>query len=166
MPPSRAEHRHLLAAHLRLPPADIDAPLPTLLLSIKPGYADLIALGLKRIEFRRRFPRHVATARALFYASSPTRAITLAATIAQVRRGRPAALWDAYAPLAGLPRPAFDAYFADSTTGVALLLQNVTPLPHPIPLADPRLRALHFRPPQSLAVLDADSPLLRIVNPG
>lgn len=162
MPSTRAEHQELLAAHLRHPPADV----PTVLLSIKPGYADLIALGLKRIEFRRRFPREITTARALFYASTPTRAITLTATIAQVRRGRPAALWDAYAPLAGLPRPAFDAYFAHAATGVALLLENVTPLPRPIALADPRLRAIHFRPPQSLAVLDADSPLLRMVSPG
>src|SRR5512133_934761 len=121
MPLSR-EH-HLLAHHPRNAPPLADAPLPTILLSIKPGYADLIALGLKRIEFRRRFPRPVTAARALFYASTPTRALTLTATITQVRRGHPAALWDAYAPLAGLSRRAFDAYFDHASIGVALLLE-------------------------------------------
>jgi predicted transcriptional regulator len=162
MPPR--EH-HVLADHLREPPPAPPAPLPTVLLSIKPPYADLIALGLKRIEFRRRFPRPITTARALFYASAPTQALVLTATISQVRRGSPAALWAAYSPLAGLARPAYDAYFARASAGVALLLEDVRPLPRPIRLTDPRLRALRFRPPQSLIVLADHSPLLDVLRP-
>jgi predicted transcriptional regulator len=154
----------LLARHLRHPPAPRVAAEPTVVLSIKPHYADLIGRGEKRVEFRRRFPKDLTTARAIFYVSSPVRAIALTARVAAVRRGTPAALWRAFADAGATGRAAFDAYFAGAAAGAALVLEGVAVLTRPIPLNDRRLAAIGFRPPQSLAVLDGASPLAALID--
>jgi predicted transcriptional regulator len=147
----------MLADRLRHPPA---APLDVLL-SIKPPFADGLARGHKRVEFRRRFPRHVTSGRAVVYVTAPVQAITLTATITRVVRAAPAALWDAYCATAGVDRAEFDVYFDGLPTGVALLLDDVRPVRPPLRLDDPRLRHAGFRPPQSLTVLETDSAIAK-----
>jgi predicted transcriptional regulator len=157
-----SDARHQLAARLRHPPADPSDHLAghhTLVLSIKPRYAELIDAGRKRIEFRRRFPADVTRARALLYTSSPVQAIELTCTIAQVHRGATRALWRDFNHHAGVTRDEFNTYFDGTSTGVALLLTDVQRLSPPLPLNGPVLRAVDFRPPQSLALLPPQSPL-------
>jgi predicted transcriptional regulator len=155
----------LLAAHLRHPPASPTTPPPPIvLLSIKPHYADLIARGEKRAEFRRRFPKNFTAGRATFYVTAPTQSITLIARIGEVRRATPATLWREFHQTGGTPKAAFDAYFTNATSGVALILETVETLAKPIPLTDPRLTAIDFRPPQSLTVLPHDSPLAQLIT--
>jgi predicted transcriptional regulator len=152
--------RHLLAARLRHPPGHPPiAADHTLILSIKPRYADLIASGQKRIEFRRRFPAAVTRARALLYVSSPVQAIQLTCTISEVHRASARKLWHDFAEHAGVTPDDFDAYFDGAPAGVALLLTDVQRLSPPLPLGGPVLRAIDFRPPQSLALLPPHSPL-------
>src|SRR5436305_1111843 len=120
--------RHLLADRLRHPPPPpvaTEPPLPHVLLSIKPHYARLIEAGGKRVEFRRRFPRQVERARAIFYLSSPTRAIALTATIVRVVRAAPSRLWVQFGPTSGTDAESFHGYFADADDGVALVLEDV-----------------------------------------
>src|SRR5438046_8631680 len=132
--------RQLLASHLRHPPSAApharDA-LADVLLSIKPHYAELIERGEKRVEFRRRFPREVSRARAIFYLTAPVRAIGLVATMARVVRATPGELWREFAATAGTRRDAFDAYFAGAADGVALVLEGVRVIDPAILLADP-----------------------------
>jgi predicted transcriptional regulator len=158
MPPTHA--RHLLANHLRHPPPAAVETLPAILLSIKPHYAHLIATGQKLTEFRRRFPRNITRARAIFYVTAPTRAIALTATIARVVRAAPADLWRQFSATAGTDERSFHAYFSGLSTGVALVLEPVESIRPPIKLTDPRLAG--FRPPQSLTVLPPRSPLARL----
>jgi predicted transcriptional regulator len=162
-----ATARHLLARHLRHPPAIVndDAKASAVIIAIKPHYADLIARGEKRVEFRRRLPKRVtAGALAIFYVSSPTRAITMTARIASVERATPAALWRTHGAAGGTTRTAFDAYFAGAAQGVALLLDGVRVLNRPLALADARRVASGFRPPQSVAVLPPQSSLIATVR--
>ncbi|MDB5319263.1 MAG: hypothetical protein JWN40_894 [Phycisphaerales bacterium] len=134
-----------------------------MLISVKPHYAQLIETGEKRVEFRRRFPREVTGGRAIFYVSTPVRRIAMAARIARVVRGTPAVLWREFGEVGGTTRGAFDAYFTGARTGVALVLEDVRVLRPGIALADARLRAAGFRPPQSVAVLAAGSTVGELV---
>jgi predicted transcriptional regulator len=159
MPNTR--ERQLLASHLRHPPPAARDAVADVLLSIKPHYAELIERGEKRVEFRRRFPREVGRARAIFYLTAPVRAIGLVATIARVVRGAPGELWREFAATAGTRRDAFDAYFAGAADGVALVLESVRVIAPSIAMGDPRLHGL--RPPQSLAVLPPRSVIARLI---
>jgi predicted transcriptional regulator len=138
-------------------------PPQVVLLSIKPHYADLIERGMKVVEFRRRFPRGIESARAVFYVTAPIQRIDLAGEIDHVGRATPPELWRDFSRLAGVARDQFDAYFAHRTQGVALILRNIRRLARPLNLTSPRLRSIAFRPPQSLSVLPPDSPLLQWV---
>ena len=119
--------RLILARHLRHPPrVAAEAEVTTVLISIKPRYAELIERGEKRVEFRRRFPKGLLTAQAIFYVSVPARRLALVARIACVRRGSPRELWRQFADVAGADRAEFDRYFAGARDGVALVLEIVT----------------------------------------
>lgn len=161
---SSTRDHHLLAHHLRHPPPLAIDPI-TLVLSLKPPFARAIAAGTKRVDFRRRFPKNIAAARALIYTSSPLRALTLTATITAVHRAPTDQLWRLFSTVAGVSHDELTTYLAGAPDPAALLLADVQPLPHPIPLEDPRLRAAGFRPPQSLTVLPPDSPLLQFLPP-
>jgi predicted transcriptional regulator len=159
-----AHRRQILANHLRHPPASALAT-PSIVISIKPHYAELIASGVKQVEFRRRFPRHFQAGQAIFYVTAPVRAMALVARITTVRRASPAVLWDEFGAQGGVTRAAFHAYIAGITTGVALLLEEARMLTASIPLDDARLLTAGFKPPQSVAVLRADSILRDLVVP-
>jgi predicted transcriptional regulator len=145
------------------PPLDLR---DTVLLSIKPHYADLIEAGLKLVEFRRRFPAKIRSARALFYVTAPVQELRLAGDIDHVARASPRSLWRDFSRLAGVQRADFDDYFAHADRGVALILRNVHRIAAPLPLASASLRSIGFRPPQSLCVLPPTSPLLHVLGRG
>ena len=153
-------HR-LLAEHLRHPPR-VDT-VAAFLISIKPRYARMIERGEKAVEFRRRFPANLSTAKAIFYLTSPVRQITMTARVARIERAAPRALWRQFAETAGTTRQEFDAYFAGAPRGVALVLDQVQCLPSPLHLRDVERAVLDFRPPRSLAVVPGDSPLLELL---
>lgn len=165
-----ARSRQILADHLRHPPAPPAGATPPahcsacIVISIKPSYARLIAEGSKRVEFRRRFPRRFQSGQAIFYLTSPVCAIALLARITAVRRASPAALWKEFGAVGGASRDEFDEYFRGVGSGVALLLDQIRSLPAPIALNDLRLRAIGFKPPQSLMVLPGDSILRELAG--
>jgi predicted transcriptional regulator len=157
--------REILARHLRRPPGDRAAGAAgAVLMSIKPVYARLIERGVKRVEFRRRFPIGIERGRVVFYVSSPVRAVTMVVGIERVVRGTPAELWEEFGEEAGASRGEFDEYFAGAHLGVALVLGEVRVLGRAIGLGDARLRAVGFRPPQSLVVLAGDSPVMDLLG--
>jgi predicted transcriptional regulator len=142
-----------------MPPAP-----PVVLLSIKPHYATLIEQGLKVVEFRRRFPRRIQSARVLFYVTAPVQQIQLQGEIDHVQRAAPVELWRDFWRLAGVGREQFDSYFEGREDGIALILRKIRRLTRPLDLASTRLRSIRFKPPQSLSVLPPDSALLRWVD--
>lgn len=124
------------------PPRDV-------VLSIRPEYCGKIVNGEKTIELRRRFPADVSTGTlALIYETSPTRALTGIAEIADVLTGPPNLIWKEFADQACIGRKDFDAYFEGTKEGVAIKLRGARRLTRALELKELRER-FSFAPPQS-----------------
>src|SRR5258706_3055741 len=108
------------AGHLRQPPIGKATTETTVLISVKPHYAQLIESGEKRVEFRRRFPPEVSGGRAIFYVSTPVRRNAVTTRIARVVPGAPTGLWR-QVPEAGRTNPAaVRPFFCPARGGGAL----------------------------------------------
>lgn len=132
-----------------MPESRLD-PSRALVLSLKPRFAEAILSGRKTVELRRVMPRITVPTLALLYASGPTRSLVGTCVVRSVARHSVNELWGLHGAHMALTRPEFDAYLAGREVGVALVLEQATRLPAPIPLHVLR-RADNFKPPQSLA---------------
>lgn len=140
----------------------------TLLLSIKPAFAEMVLAGRKTVELRRVRPSVDPGMPLLLYASSPRRQLVATGRIADVAWGSPDEVWEAYGADTGVPRAFFDDYFAGSPRAVAILVEDVRPLAAPVALDDLRDRLESFHPPQSFRYLtgrDVDRLLARQRHP-
>jgi len=131
------------------------SPLPaskSVLLSVKPKYAELISSGSKRVEFRRTWATKDVGLIAV-YASSPVQRIVALVEVEDTVRGSPASLWDHCTTRGGaLTRRELFDYLSGKPQGCAVLLGNVQILAAPI---DPRSLFKSFAPPQSFRYLSA-----------
>jgi len=129
----------------------------TLLLSLRPRFADAILTGAKTVELRRRPINAEPETPVILYASSPTMAIVGTARLREVRSQPPPAAWREHHPSLGLSRAEFDAYLDGSPRAYLLLLHRVCVLNEPL-----SLRCLRqdggFRPPQSFRYIAASDP--------
>src|SRR4051812_23673857 len=94
----------------------------SVLLSVRPRFADALLDGTKTVEVRRRPVRLSAGALCLLYASSPTRALTGALTVVGVDHGTPDELWRRHGPRTALTRDEYDGYLDGRSTACALLV--------------------------------------------
>lgn len=127
-----------------------------ILVSVRPNHASKIVCREKTTELRRRFA-HIshAGARLYLYATRPVKAVIGYAQIAAVERGKPAELWERHGYAACVDRATFERYFAGSTHGYALLLEEAGAFEQAIGIE--RLRAdFGFRPPQSFMYVKQD----------
>lgn len=131
----------------------LEAPLPSLLFSLRPKFAHLCLEGRKRVEFRRRFSRRHEGVWALFYVSSPEQTFQFTARIAQVHRHSPAVLWREFSADGGIDKETFDSYFSGTQSGYAVELSDVRPLRRGLPLAEAIEHCPQLRPPQSYKML-------------
>lgn len=140
----RACHRPQVMTELMLDPDR------TLVLSLKPRFAEAILAGTKTAEVRRVRPRITMPTLALLYASGRARALVGTCVVRSVTRYPADELWQLHGADTALSRAEFDAYLQGRDCGVALLLERPQPLAAPISLHT--LRQAHgFRPPQSFA---------------
>ena len=117
----------------------------SVLMSIRPVYAEAILSGAKTVELRRRRPSFGEGTTVLIYATSPDKRVRGAFEVDGIIEGAPAALWETVANRAGIERAVFDAYFAGADTAFAIEIVNARRVrPSPIPM----------RPPQSYQFLD------------
>lgn len=92
------------------------------LISIHPSFATAIAVGQKRVEFRRRWPR-IETDVAVIYATSPVKSIVAVVQIDEVVRAGNAKLWELSKAYGGsVTRATLRDYMSGLEQGVALLL--------------------------------------------
>lgn len=120
-----------------------------LVLSIKPEYSAKIVSGKKTVELRRRFSSNIQPGTiVLIYESSPTRALTSLARIAEVLHGSTSTIWKRFGDEACIRRSDFDSYFAGTKTGFAIKLWGARPLKRALDLQELRDR-FRFEPPQS-----------------
>ncbi|MGK5048867.1 ASCH domain-containing protein [Janthinobacterium sp. GB4P2] len=125
----------------------------SILISIKPRYADLILAGSKRVELRRAAPTQAIKAMAI-YSSSPIQAIVALVEIVEVIEASASRLWEiARDNGGGLTRSELRDYYSGKKTGFAFMLGKVRQFDNPI---KPRIIFSKFTPPQSFRYLTPD----------
>ncbi|MBW7989514.1 MAG: GNAT family N-acetyltransferase [Planctomycetes bacterium] len=136
----------------------------TLLMSLRPEFAELILQGRKTIEFRRKFSKKYEGATIVFYISRPLQQFMFTATITQVDHNQKKCLWSDYEQEGGISQTTFDKYFSGIDHGYAIHLSNVKTLPNQLALEQAKNVCPQLRPPQSFQRLGPKSPLLRVLD--
>jgi predicted transcriptional regulator len=127
--------------------------MPTsVLLSIKPQYAEAILDGRKTFELRRKIFRNRSVNTMVIYSSSPVQRVVGEVEIQEVLEAAPDDLWEKTSDGAAVEREFFDQYFAERKTGYAVRVTR------PQRYDKPRSLSEHYglaRPPQSFCYLTA-----------
>ncbi len=124
--------------------------MKTVLLSVKPVYADRILSGEKRYEFRRgRFASEVDEV--LIYATSPSKKIIGYFRVEDIHEGMPMVLWNKCFRHAGVEEEAFFAYFAECNRAYAIQVDAARKFATAV---DPYTIWPDFSPPQSFMYVD------------
>lgn len=122
----------------------------SVLLSVKPRFANAILDGTKRFEFRRAVFSSPHVRRIVLYASSPIQKVVGEFILGDIITMRPHALWAATGGGAGVARSYFNEYFHGRAEGHALKVEKPRRYRKPLDLRQ------HFgihRPPQSFCYL-------------
>jgi predicted transcriptional regulator len=127
----------------------LSSSMASILISIKPKYADRILDGRKTVEFRKRTARIEPGTRVLIYSTAPCCAVVGEARISFREQLRLEELWQRYGKNAAIELSEFNAYYTDAEEGVAFGIEDVRRYPEPVPLNALRDADDGFRPPQS-----------------
>ena len=123
----------------------------SILLSIKPKYANAIFKGDKKFEFRKKLFKKKDVRRVYVYSSSPVKKIIGYFEIKDILSATPAKLWHNCQQQAGITKGDFFDYFKDLDSGYALVVGNVYEFVHPL---DPKGYIINFTPPQSFCYVE------------
>ncbi|MEU3114308.1 ASCH domain-containing protein [Micromonospora chalcea] len=130
----------------------------TLLLSLRPRFADAILSGTKTVELRRRPINAQPGTLVILYSSAPVMAIVGTARLRQVMVSDPQTAWGNHHPALGLQKDEYDGYLDGSPLAYLLHLTQVCTLNEPLHLH--RLRQDGgFHPPQSFRYVAPSDPL-------
>jgi len=136
----------------------------TVVMSLRPQFAELVLQGLKTVEFRRKFSTRYEGATIVFYVTHPVRQFRFTATIAAVEHAQTKSLWSNYRTEGGVEQDVFEDYFSGTEHGFAIRLEDVRELPSALELDEARRLCPRFRPPQSFQKLPPESPLSRALD--
>jgi predicted transcriptional regulator/ribosomal protein S18 acetylase RimI-like enzyme len=136
----------------------------TLLMSLRPEFAELMLRGRKTVEFRRKFSKKYKGATIVFYITHPVHQFMFTATISQVDHSQKKCLWNIYQREGGISLATFDRYFSGTDHGYAIHLSNIKPIPNQLVLEHAKNAYPQLRPPQSFQRLEPKSPLLRALD--
>ncbi len=107
----------------------------TILLSIKPKYAQQIIDGNKRYEFRRTIAKNDINT-IIIYSSFPVQKIVGKASVKSIISNKPSTLWGLVKQWAGIRRKDFDEYFKGKDIAYAYELGEVAIFKKPKNLSD------------------------------
>lgn len=97
--------------------------LTSVILSIKPIYAQAIMAGTKKVEFRKKiFKRPID--KVFVYSSSPEKKIIGFFTIAEITEDKPINLWDEFHKVGGIIKKDFFEYYKHSEIGFSIKIKN------------------------------------------
>lgn len=125
----------------------------TLLLSIRPQYAEKIFTGKKTVELRKVRPSVQEGDLVLVYVSSPVKALCGSFIVDRVVSKSPAKLWEQVRLSAGISKAEFEAYYEGRELGFGIFLKAATSVSEPISLTNLRKTWANFHPPQSYRYL-------------
>ena len=120
-----------------------------LLLSLKPRFAELVFMGEKTVELRRRIASTMTGREVFIYVSSPVRMIRGGFRVADVWSSDPETVWGEVASRAGVAKAEYDAYYEGCGIAHALTLSEVWAHEAPVEIEGVRRALPGFRPPQS-----------------
>jgi predicted transcriptional regulator len=123
-------------------------PGKTLLLCLRPEFAEKVFEGKKRVELRRVRPKVTPDDWVLVYVSTPVKALIGAFRVRKVIEDNPDDLWDRVRKEAGITREEFDAYYEGAIKGFGIFLNDIRKLTNPVKLDHLREIWSDFRPPQ------------------
>lgn len=125
----------------------------SLLLSIKPKFAEKIFAGEKTVELRRIRPRVAEGDTVLVYVSSPTKALIGGFEVASVVESEPEKLWSTVKDCAGITEEEFIAYYSGSERAFGIFIKRSWHLKTPLDLSKLKNKWADFHPPQSYRYL-------------
>lgn len=120
----------------------------SILLSLRPQYADPLFNGLKTAELRRSVPKSEVSD-VYIYVSSPDRILYGGFTLRQVWSGTLDEIWEKYEHLACVEKEEYFAYFSGRSTAHALEVANVWKFENAVGLHALRNKFANFAAPQS-----------------
>lgn len=119
----------------------------TVILSIKPEYAQRIFEGFKKYEFRKKaFSDKVR--RVIVYVTMPVGMVIGEFYVDGIDIGSPREIWTRCRRSAGISKKAFFDYYKRSSVAVAIRIQRVNQYPNPVRISD-----FCKSPPQSFCYL-------------
>ena len=133
----------------------------TVLLSIKPKFANQILFGVKRFEYRKK-PIDPNTSHMVIYMTAPVMKIVGVASIKSIHVGAPSTIWELTKGGAGITRSFYRSYFKESKKAYAIELNNVIPFSTWV---NPKSIDNLFKAPQSFKYIDNNF-YTQIINVG
>ena len=104
--------------------------MSTILLSIKPEYANRIFAGTKKFEFRKRIAKQNVD-RIIVYSSCPEQKVIGEVEVVETLCAKPALLWETAKEEAGIAKDKFDAYFAGCNRAYAYKIGKISKYDNP-----------------------------------
>lgn len=132
---------------------------PSLLMSVRPRFADLILQEKKRVEIRTRFSKRWVGHKVAIYATAPIRCVVGEAGISSVTLSEPDELWRRFGAEIGCTRREFERYVGGRRRVYAIELDEVFPYRTLVPLDE--LDSQRPSPPQAYCRLLEGAPLTR-----
>ena len=129
----------------------------SVLLSIKPHFAERIFCGIKRYEFRKVLFKNRTVKRIIVYATAPVGKVIGEFEIESILELEPEALWEHTQEHSGIHKDYFDAYFDGRSTAYAIKVGRTTRYATPLELYS------HFnvkQAPQSFVYITHEKELL------
>lgn len=124
--------------------------LTSVILSIKPIFAQAIMNGTKKVEFRKKiFKKSVD--KVFIYSSSPEKKIIGYFTIGEIVEDTPEKLWEKFNSVGGIDKNSFFDYYKNSETGYSIGIKSFERFEEEI---DPVEFFEKFCAPQSYIYLD------------
>lgn len=136
----------------------------TLLMSLRPEFAEPILQGRKTVELRRKFSKKYEGSTIVFYVTHPVQRFMFTAKVTKVDHSQKKHLWNMYRQECGISQAAFDKYFTGTSHGYAIHLSGIKLTPNQLLLKYAKEVCPQLRPPQSFQRLEPKSPLLRALD--
>ncbi len=121
-----------------------------ILLSMHPGYADLVFSGTKKVEIRKKFSQKWKGRQAVVYGTQPVGSLFGEVTLSEITPGSPSEIWQRFGETSGCTFEEFSNYVGDSKEVFAIELSDLNPYLSPVGIAQiSHLIQEDLRPPQS-----------------
>ena len=127
-----------------------------LLLSLKPCHAEMVFVGLKKAELRRKIAMYAENRFVFVYVTSPIRELRGGFRVGQVWKGSPGYIWELVSSFANINKREFDTYFSGCNIAFALEITSVWEYENPVSLEALRGQCARFVVPQSWRYLRPD----------